>query len=304
MGTVHALDRKGGFGAGQVDLLRLLARIRDHARTGFREEVWERLSEGFRFVQGAFDDEGVEQILHAGDIGTAAIVSALEQIALATMKRFVPNVKMIHTPVEATGLGSCDAVVGSDVNPLRTSADAFSGTVCLGPVSDQAQVRGVYLYSPRDRIAGSTVAYPAAFPLGLPRTPVSDSGLVLYSTSAEAWRADGNVLTPASLGDPVAFTGKGYLLLGLRAEAVAERYRDEAAERGGPLMIVIAPTLPAPGLNPACQAYGSSVLIMPESSLDAVAVSASLCAQGEVNQAVLYPTVSIIGTHAGLWTRT
>ena len=28
----------------------------------------------------------------------------LEQIALATMKRFVPNVKMIHTPVEATGL--------------------------------------------------------------------------------------------------------------------------------------------------------------------------------------------------------
>ena len=206
-------------------------------------------------------------------------------------------------PVEATGLGSCDAVVGSDVNPLRTSADAFSGTVCLGPVSDQAQVRGVYVYSPRDRIAGSTVAYPAAFPLGLPRTPVSDSGLVLYSTSAEAWRADGTVLTPASLGDPVAFTGKGYLLLGLRAEAVAARYRDEAAERGGPLMIVIAPTLPAPGLNPACQAYGASVLIMPESSLDAVAVSASLCAQGDVNQAVLYPTVSIIGTHAGLWTR-
>lgn len=28
----------------------------------------------------------------------------LEQIALSTMKRFVPNVKMLHTPVEATGL--------------------------------------------------------------------------------------------------------------------------------------------------------------------------------------------------------
>ncbi|ANY23458.1 glucose-6-phosphate dehydrogenase [Gordonia terrae] len=31
--------------------------VRDHARTGFREEVWERLAEGFRFVQGAFDDD-------------------------------------------------------------------------------------------------------------------------------------------------------------------------------------------------------------------------------------------------------
>ena len=43
---------------------------------------------------------------------------------------------------------------------------------------------------------------------------------------------------------------------------------------------------------------------MPLTGEAASAVSASLCAQGEVNQAVLYPTVSIIGTHAGLWTRT
>ncbi|WP_347222421.1 glucose-6-phosphate dehydrogenase [Mycolicibacterium poriferae] len=31
--------------------------VRDHARTGFREEVWERLAEGFRFVSGSFDDD-------------------------------------------------------------------------------------------------------------------------------------------------------------------------------------------------------------------------------------------------------
>lgn len=31
--------------------------VREHARTPFREEVWERLSEGFRFVQGSFDDD-------------------------------------------------------------------------------------------------------------------------------------------------------------------------------------------------------------------------------------------------------
>ncbi|MEP9392542.1 glucose-6-phosphate dehydrogenase [Gordonia sp. VNQ95] len=31
--------------------------VRQHARTGFREEVWERLAEGFRFVHGSFDDD-------------------------------------------------------------------------------------------------------------------------------------------------------------------------------------------------------------------------------------------------------
>ncbi|HMS75776.1 glucose-6-phosphate dehydrogenase [Gordonia sp. (in: high G+C Gram-positive bacteria)] len=37
--------------------------VRDHARTGFREEVWERLSEGFRFVQGSFDDDAAFDLL-------------------------------------------------------------------------------------------------------------------------------------------------------------------------------------------------------------------------------------------------
>ena len=32
------------------------------------------------------------------------VTAPLEQIALSTMRRFVPNVKMLHTPVEATGL--------------------------------------------------------------------------------------------------------------------------------------------------------------------------------------------------------
>ncbi|HTX95257.1 MAG TPA: glucose-6-phosphate dehydrogenase [Mycobacterium sp.] len=31
--------------------------VKDHCRTPFREENWERLAEGFRFVPGAFDDE-------------------------------------------------------------------------------------------------------------------------------------------------------------------------------------------------------------------------------------------------------
>src|SRR6476619_4146102 len=31
--------------------------VRQHARTPFRQEVWDRLAEGIRFVQGTFDDE-------------------------------------------------------------------------------------------------------------------------------------------------------------------------------------------------------------------------------------------------------
>src|SRR6185369_4924873 len=31
--------------------------VHQHARTPFRQEVWDRLAEGIRFVQGTFDDE-------------------------------------------------------------------------------------------------------------------------------------------------------------------------------------------------------------------------------------------------------
>ncbi|MGB8503095.1 MAG: hypothetical protein WCE29_12755, partial [Mycobacterium sp.] len=47
--------------------------------------------------------------------------------------------------------------------------------------------------------------------------------------------------------------------------------------------------------------YGSSVLVLPDAKLDAVQVDASLCSQGEINQAVLYATLSVLGTHAAVW---
>ena len=109
-------------------------------------------------------------------------------------------------------------------------------------------------------------------------------------------------MTKAQLGDPAAFTGNGYMLLGLEADAMAARYRDESATRGGPMMLLASPTLPGQGLSPACATYGSSVLILPDASLDAVHVNASLCTQGEINEALLYATVAIVGTHAGVWT--
>jgi hypothetical protein len=67
-------------------------------------------------------------------------------------------------------------------------------------------------------------------------------------------------------------------------------------------MIVVAPTLPGRGLSHACSVYGASLLVLPDAALGAVAVRASLCTQGEINAALLYPTVSVVGTHAALWT--
>jgi hypothetical protein len=208
-------------------------------------------------------------------------------------------------PMESAGLGSCDPAMASvrDIaSPLSAPPGRLSGTVCLGPLKDRSQVRGVYSYSARDRIADTSAAYPAAFPVGLMPTNANDTGLVVKTTSLSAWRADGTPVTKAQLGDPGAFTGNGYMLLGLEADAIADRYRDDSGRRGGPMMLLASPTLPGRGLNPACAAYGSSVLILPDASLDAVHVDASLCTQGEINEALLYATVAIVGTHAGVWT--
>ncbi|CAM2739478.1 hypothetical protein BST27_15840 [Mycobacterium intermedium] len=208
-------------------------------------------------------------------------------------------------PLEATGLGSCgDALnrVADVTSPLSAPPDRLTGTVCLGPLKDRAAVRGVYAYSPGDRIPNTAAAYPAAFPVGLLPTNQNDTGLVVKTTSVEAWRADGKPVTQPQLGDPAAFTGNGYMLLGLDASGVAARYADESAARGGPLMLLATPTLPGRGLNAACSKYGSSVLILPDASRDSVQVNASLCTQGEINDALLYATIAVVGTHAGLWT--
>jgi len=206
-------------------------------------------------------------------------------------------------PMEAVGIGSCDGVKNLVIQSLSApGGNRLTGTVCLGPMKDRAAVRGVYLYSPRDRIADTVAAYPAAFPVGVLPTKESDTGMVVKTTSIAAWRTDGTPLNQSSLGDPAAFNGSGYMLLGLEADTVAAKYRDDSASRGGPMMLLVSPTLPPPGLNPACMAYGSSVLILPEASLDAVHVNASLCTQGDLNDALLYATVAIVGTHAAVWT--
>jgi hypothetical protein len=206
-------------------------------------------------------------------------------------------------PIEANGYGACKDVTSLALQPLSApTPDHLAGSVCLGPQRDQSQVRGVYVYSPRERIPDTAAAYPAAFPIGVLPTNENDTGLVLKTTSVDAFRADGAQLDPSAMGDPTAFSGNGYMLLGLEIAGLAARYRDDSARRGGPMMVLAAPTLPAPGLSHACDVYGASVLVLPEASLDAVQVRASLCTQGEINAALLYATVSLVGTHAGLWT--
>lgn len=236
----------------------------------------------------------------------ASPASAKDPHAKADDIRFGLYGALAH-PMEAAGLGSCDSAktgVRDVPAPLSAPRDRLTGTICLGPLKDRSQVRGIYGYSPRDRIPDSSSAYPVAFPVGLLPTNANDSGgLAVKTASLSAWRADGTPVTKTQLGDPGAFTGNGYMLLGLEATAIAARYRDESVKRGGPMMLLASPTLPAPGLNPACAAYGSSVLILPDASLDAVHVNASLCTQGEINDALLYATLAIDGTHAGVWTQ-
>lgn len=207
-------------------------------------------------------------------------------------------------PMEAAGIGSCSGVSSLAIEPLASpNPDRVTGTVCLGPLDDQSEVRGVYVYSPRDRIPGSAAAYPVAFPVGVLPTNANDTGgLVVRTTTVDAWRADGSQVSQAQLGDPTVFTGNGYMLLGLDASGLAARYRDEAARRGGPMMLVVSPTLPGQGLSHACAIYGSSVLVLPDAKLGAVHVAAALCTQGEINEALLYATLSVVGTHVAVWT--
>jgi hypothetical protein len=206
-------------------------------------------------------------------------------------------------PIESNALGGCSNVTSLNLQPASApTPDKVTGTVCLGPLRDQTQVRGVYAYSPQDRMPGTTVAYGASFPVGLLPTNQNDTGLVLKTTTVDAFGADGAQLRPTALGEPTAFNGNGYMLLGLDVSGAAARYREDSTRRGGPVMVLVTPTLPGKGLSYACSVYGSSMLVLPDASLDAVAVRGSLCTQGEINQALLYATVAVIGTHAALWT--
>ena len=143
----------------------------------------------------------------------------------------------------------------------------------------------------------TTTAYPAAFPVGVLPTKDNDTGLMLQDDERGRVPRRRRQLDPSAMGDPNAFSGNGYMLLGLEIDGLATRYRDDSARRGGPMMVLASPTLPAPGLSHACDVYGASVLVLPDASRDAVQVRASLCTQGEINSRTAVPD-SVAGRHA------
>lgn len=83
-------------------------------------------------------------------------------------------------PMEFNGLNSCnDAVTKTPEvrTPLTAPPNRLAGTVCLGPLKERSVVRGIYVYSPNERIPDTAAAYAAAFPVGLLPTNVNDTGL-------------------------------------------------------------------------------------------------------------------------------
>lgn len=91
----------------------------------------------------------------------------------------------------------------------------------------------------------------------------------------------GSQLMPTALGEPNAFNGNGYMLPGLDITGLASRYREDPIRRGGPLVVQVTPTLPGKGLSYACSVSGSSMLVLPDSSLDAVGTHAAPWTTGE-----------------------
>ena len=91
------------------------------------------------------------------------------------------------------------------------------------------------------------------------------------------------------------------MLLGLEIRRVWQR--DTATirrRRGGPMMVLAAPTLPAARADPTrATSTARRCWCCPTRRWTPSRSRASLCTQGEINAALLYATVSLVGTHAG-----
>ena len=125
-------------------------------------------------------------------------------------------------------------------------------------------------------------------PGGPCRPPPADTGLTL---STERGGLAGRRLTgDTRRAGENAFTGRVSCCSGC-APARPPKYRDQSITRSGPIVLLVGPRPATARLSPACSAYGGSVLVLPEASLDAVQMDASLCTQGEINEALLYDGV-------------
>ncbi len=134
----------------------------------------------------------------------------------------------------------------------RDSRSASAAQHVLGPIRDQSQVRGCTLYSPQDRMPRrprSPIA--AAFPVGLAPTSATDTGC---RCARPAWtrftRRRLATRRPPRWATRSAFTGNGYMLLGLAIDGLANAIPRRLGARGGPMMVLTGPTLPGAGSVP------------------------------------------------------
>jgi len=68
--------------------------VRQHSRTGFREEVWAQLADGFRFVPGDFSDDAAFEHLAAtvADLDSSRGTAGNHAFYLSIPPKFFPDV--------------------------------------------------------------------------------------------------------------------------------------------------------------------------------------------------------------------
>ena len=216
----------------------------------------------------------------------------------------VRTVRRSRPPDRGRRPGSCSGVASLAISPLSApNPDRLTGTVCLGPQDERSAVRGVYVYSPRDRMPSTTAAYPVAFPVGL--LPTNRHRHRHHreidqrrGVAGRRHDADPDVASVIPRSSPATAT----CCWAWTSRRSRQQYSDESAQRGGPLMVVVTPTLPrGRGSATPARRTGRRCCVLPDAKLDAVQLNASLCTQGEINEAVLYATLSVVGTHAAVW---
>ena len=103
----------------------VLAALKEHARTPFREDVWKSLSEGFRFVPGTFDDPAAfdlhaETVIDASPEQVWAVVSDLRR-----MGEWSPQCRRCEWEDERRGVGQFDPQQTAALCAMPTGKSGF-----------------------------------------------------------------------------------------------------------------------------------------------------------------------------------
>ena len=184
----------------------VLEAVKEHSRTPFRQEVWDRLAEGIRFVHGDFDDEDafarLADTLHKLDVdrGTGGHI-----VNVASMAAYAPMGSMsayctskaavymfsdcLRAELDAAGVGlttNCPGVINTNI--VSTTAFHVPEGKRTKVPGRRAQVEKMFAarnYGP-DKVATAILA---AVRKNTPIRPVSPEAYLVYGTSRLAPQA-------------------------------------------------------------------------------------------------------------------